>query len=145
MTKLTYAVALRQVDELEIEAVNRAGRRIRIAPPGAHGTFTPIELLLAALGGCAAIDVARVLAGAGSPYDGLELDVRGQRPLDQPRLDAAALRYRVATRDAAAVERAVALTGSELCTVALTMRDGCDVTHEVGVAADGGTTRRSDD
>jgi len=95
--------------------------------------FNPIEMLLAAIGGCAAIDFTTVLARRGHPLSGLEIEVRGRRANDE-RLDAIEVFY-VLPDDADVsdedIEVARRLTADVLCTVSRTVQHSSPVEYLV--------------
>ena len=94
-------------------------------------SFNPIEMLLAAVGGCAAIDFTTVLARRGHPLSGLEIEVRAHRANDE-RLDAIEVRYALpedAVVDEADVEVARRLTADVLCTVSRTIQHSSPVEY----------------
>jgi putative redox protein len=93
----------------------------------------PIEMLLAAIGGCAAIDFTNVLARRGHPVSGLDIEVRGRRATDE-RLEAIEVRYVLpegAEIDAEDIEVARRLTADVLCTVSRTIEHGGTVEYLV--------------
>ena len=111
---------------------------VDLQPPEGHGRgATPLKLLLASLAGCAAMDVVSILRKGRQPLEGLMVSVVGDRVQEHPR------RYTrlVATfeawgegLDAAAVERAVALSHEKYCSVAGTLRAGAIVESVVRVS-----------
>ncbi|WP_367131706.1 OsmC family protein [Saccharothrix sp. HUAS TT1] len=50
-------VEVRRVGEHDFVATNDRGASVRVGRKGAEGAFTPVELLLAAAAGCAAVTV----------------------------------------------------------------------------------------
>jgi uncharacterized OsmC-like protein len=95
--------------------------------------FNPIEMFLAAIGGCAAIDFTTVLARRGHPLSGLDIEVRGRRASDE-RLEAIEVRYVLPTDvavDEEDVEVARRLTADVLCTVSRTVEHGGSVEYLV--------------
>lgn len=93
----------------------------------------PIEMLLAAIGGCAAIDFTNVLARRGHPVSGLDIEVRGRRASDE-RLEAIEVRYVLPDGDhidAEDIEVARRLTADVLCTVSRTVEHGGSVDYLV--------------
>ncbi|GAB3709457.1 OsmC family protein [Mariniluteicoccus flavus] len=102
-----------------------------------HGDdlFTPVELLLAAIGGCSSIDVDTVTSRRGEP-DRFDVTVSGDKVSDETgsRMTHLRVAYDLefpdtdAGREAASlVERAVKLSHDKLCTVSRTVQLGSEV------------------
>lgn len=81
---------------------------------------TPMELVLISLAGCSAMDVITILRKQRQPVAGLEVQVRGERSDDRPRVfTTIELRYLVrgAGVDPVAVRRAIELSQERYCPV----------------------------
>lgn len=90
----------------------------------------PMDMALAALAGCTAIDVASILRKSRQPFTGLVVRAEGERAPDHPRrYTRVTLTYEVfgAGVDRAAVERAVALSDERYCSVSATFRAPTEV------------------
>ena len=103
---------------------------------GEDSDFTPVELLLAAIGGCTAMDVDYITAKRAEP-DAFEVTVRGDKVRDEHgnHLTGLAVTFRVdfpdgAAGDAAraALPRALRQSHDRLCTVSRTVELGSPVT-----------------
>src|SRR3972149_5853888 len=98
-------------------------RHIMVDASGDNGDDrgpTPMDLLLAALAGCTAMDVVSILRKSRQPFTGLVVRVDGEQAPDHPhRYTRLALTYEVhgAGVDRRAVERAVALSEERYCSV----------------------------
>jgi putative redox protein len=80
----------------------------------------PVDMVLSALGACAAIDVVGILAKRRTPVESLEIEVVGTRVETTPRrLTHVALRYRItgAGIEPEQAERAVELALTKYCSV----------------------------
>jgi putative redox protein len=79
-TKITIE---RLNDAVLMEAVNESGVTLRMDGTeeigGVNGGFRPMQLLLAAAGGCSAIDVVSILKKQRQNPDELKIDVTGDR------------------------------------------------------------------
>jgi len=112
-----------------MSALNIRGGELSIGTGWEGQRFNPIEMLLAAIGGCAAIDFTTVLARRGHPLGGLEIEVRGRRASDE-RLEAIEVFYAlpegagVSDED---IEVARRLTADVLCTVSRTVQHSSPV------------------
>ncbi|HEX6843850.1 MAG TPA: OsmC family protein [Actinomycetota bacterium] len=117
------------LDEDTVEAVNGHGARLTIHRDGADG-FTPLELLLAALGSCGAIDFAELMRKQRDPVTPFDVRVDGEK--QDMRLTWLRTTYELGGKhDTGKVERARAKTDEDLCSVSRTLRAGTTVTHDV--------------
>src|SRR5262245_17497441 len=73
-------------DAFHMEAVNEQGRSVHIdASPdigGGNEGMRPMQLLLAAMGGCSAIDVINILKKQRQPLKDIKVTVTGEREKD---------------------------------------------------------------
>lgn len=116
-----------------ITALNTRGGELLIGTGWDGEGFNPIEILLAAIGGCAALDFSTVLARRGHPLSGLEIEVRGHRASDE-RLEAIEVYYVLPQGtevDEVDTEVARRLTADVLCTASRTVQHGSPVEHLV--------------
>jgi putative redox protein len=91
----------------------------------------PMELLLVGLAGCTAMDVLTVLRKKRQPVEGLEVHVHGHQANTHPKkLTDITVEYVVVGDGIAAeaVERAIALSEEQYCSVAATLRGGAHIT-----------------
>jgi uncharacterized OsmC-like protein len=92
-------LGLKVSEDGAVEATNGQGSHVRIGPPGTPDAFTPVELLLAALGGCGAIDVGTLAAKQRRPLEPFSVTVSGWRAEREDRLTRARVVYEIpATR-----------------------------------------------
>ncbi len=86
---------------------------------------SPVDTLLAALGGCTGVDVVDILAKRRTPVESLSVEVTGDRAADVPsRVSKATLVYRI---DGAGIERDHAARAIELAiTKYCSVRDSLD-------------------
>lgn len=122
-------------------ATNARGGTLRFgtASDGGNTAFTPVELLLAALGGCTAADVDVATARHAEP-DRFSVSVTGDRISDGlgNRMTDLVVTFDVAFPDGPGAERARAIlpravrtSHDRLCTVSRTIETGTPVTTEV--------------
>jgi putative redox protein len=111
----------------EVEAVNRQGARLTIDPDGLAG-FTPVELLLASLGSCGAVDVDLLMRKQRDPVTSMDVEVIGHK-IDHRMTDLQVMYKLDGEHDPRKVGRALAKTSDDLCTVSRTLRTGAGVTH----------------
>lgn len=105
----------------------------------ADGAPSPMDALLASLGGCMGIDVAMILEKGRQDLRGLEVDLVGRRAEKPPRrFVACTLHFRVeGDVDEKAVQRAVDLSRDKYCSVMHSLAPDTEIecTFEI-VAAD---------
>jgi putative redox protein len=120
-------------------ARNAAGAEIEFG----HGEdlMSPVELLLAAIAGCSAIDVDTVTARSAEPST-FRVVASGHKVVEDgaSRVDELNLSFNVAFPDteegrkaAGMVDRLVALSHDKYCTVSRTVERGTPVAHDVNV------------
>jgi len=112
-----------------VEATNRRGATLLIHPDGTHG-FTPVELFLAAIGSCGAIDVDLLMRKQRDPVARMLVTVEGHK-VDARMRDLRVTYELDGDHDPRKVHRAVTKTGEDLCTVSRTLAATSPVTHEV--------------
>lgn len=122
-------------------------------PAGAEITFgrgedllSPVELLLAAIAGCSAIDVDIATSRSAEPSQ-FRVEATGQKIVEENganRLEDLHLSFHLSFPDDAAghkaagmVERLVTLSHDKYCTVSRTVEHGTAVAHDVTVGVDG--------
>ena len=130
-------VEINRVDaDFRMEAVNDKGNSIIMdageADGGHDSGFRPMQLLLAALGGCSAIDLIAILRKQREPLNDLKITVTGEREAGVvPALYTEAhIHFKLfgaVNREKA--ERAVALSVDKYCSVAKTLEKTAKVTY----------------
>jgi putative redox protein len=130
-------VEINRIDQdFHMEAVNEAGKKIQMDAGPADGGhelgFRPMQLLLAAFGGCSAIDLINILRKQREPIQDLKITVTGERekgavPSLYTEVHAHFRFFGNINRDKA--ERAVQLSVDKYCSVAKTLEKTAKVTH----------------
>lgn len=96
----------------------------------------PSELLLMALGSCAAVDVVEILAKKRTPLSGLKVDVTGEQDRDPP-WAYRKLHMHFALRGdrltPTGVEQAIRLAEEKYCAVAATVRGVATITWDYAI------------
>lgn len=122
-------ISLTCTDEHSVTATNRHGVALTIDAAGETG-FSPLELMLAALGSCGAVDVAMLMRKQRDPIGTLTIDVDGEK--DDSRMTWLRVTYRFdREHDDRKVDRALTKTAGDLCTVSRTIRTSAPVEHVV--------------
>ncbi len=126
------------------EVRNARGGTIRIGSGGEDTDFTPVELLLAAIGTCSAIDVDVVVSRRAEPT-AFSAVVRGDKvrdPEEGNRMENLAVEFTIrfpegeaGDKAREALPRAVKMSHDRLCTVSRTVELGTPVTTTVDETA----------
>ena len=124
-------------------ARNPAGAEVRFGQ--GEGLLSPVELLLAAIAGCSAIDVDTVTSRHAEPSE-FTVRATGRKVVEDGganRLEGLHLSFRLSFPDdpsgrqaAGMVERLVALSHDKYCTVSRTVEHGTAATHDVALGPD---------
>lgn len=130
-------VELSRIDQdFHMEAVNEAGNKIQMDAGPADGGhelgFRPMQLLLAAFGGCSSIDLINILRKQREPLNDLKITVTGERekgaiPSLYTEVHAHFRLYGNINPEKA--ERAVQLSVDKYCSVAKTLEKTAKVTY----------------
>jgi putative redox protein len=101
---------------------------------------SPVETLLAALGGCAAMDVIAILRKKRQVVLGYEVAVAGERAAEHPRrFTRIEVVHRVHGRDLepAAIEEAIRLSDTTYCSVHATLAPGVEIVSRYEIVPPG--------
>jgi putative redox protein len=128
---------LTQIGEGRYKAVNARGGVLPVGS-GDDPDFTPVELLLAALAGCTAIDVGLITGKRAQP-EAFDVHVEGHKVRDDGGSHLVDMSVTVAIRfpegdagDAAraVLPRAIQQSGDRLCTVGRTLQLGTTIDYQ---------------
>ncbi|GAA1714876.1 OsmC family protein [Nonomuraea sp. AD125B] len=114
-------------------ATNARGAEVRIGGGDDEGAFTPVELLLAAVGGCNIVTVEPLTAQRGHRLVRLAMTVEAQK-VESNRLGPVTVTYDVELPSEAAGEVFRAVAGrvhEKYCTVSTSLQDGTEVRLEL--------------
>jgi putative redox protein len=112
-----------------VTVTNKHGTQLTVDQKGLLG-LSPLELLLAALGSCSAVDFALLMRKQRDPVEPLRVEVDGDK--EDTRMQWLRVTYHVEEGpDLIKVERARSKTAIDLCTVSRTLADGCPVEHVI--------------
>ena len=130
-------VEINRIDQdFHMEAVNEVGNKIQMdagTGDGGHElAFRPMQLLLAAFGGCSAIDLIGILRKQREPLQDVKITVTGERekgvvPSLYTEVHAHFRLFGDINNEKA--ERAVQLSVDKYCSVAKTLEKTAKVTH----------------
>lgn len=117
-------VKIKWVDGLKFVATDSEGNSIVMDASrqagGESSGFSPIQLLLAALGGCTGMDVVHIMRKQRQQVDGLEILVSGRRVKEPPRVYTNIhVEYKIEGKniEESAVQRAIYLSENKYCSV----------------------------
>ncbi|MDZ7807812.1 MAG: OsmC family protein [Gracilimonas sp.] len=130
-------------NDFHFEAENETNGKIRIDGNneigGLEGGLAPMQLLLAGVGGCSAIDVLHILEKQQQQVDSLKVEVDGDR---QEVEGASHTEYRSihlhfilsGKLDPKKVERALKLSITKYCSASKALEKGSDITYDYKIA-----------
>lgn len=127
-------------DDFAMEAKNEDGNVIKMdgAPDiGGHNTgFRPMQLLLAAVGGCSAIDVILILKKQKQIIESFEVEVEGEKEkVEQHSIwKTVVLHFKIKGQvELEKAERAVKISIEKYCSVSKTLEPTAKITYKVSV------------
>jgi len=128
-------VRVKWIDGLRFVATDSVGHSIVMDASkqvGGEGSgFSPLQLLLAALGGCTGIDIVEIMRKQRRPIEDLEVVVSGDRVEEPPRVyKTIHVEYRVKGKDIKekAFKRAIQLSEDKYCSVGAMLKAKARVT-----------------
>jgi len=130
------AVKVKWIDGMRFVASDDKGHSIVMDDSKEHGGegsgFSPMQLLLAALGGCTGMDVISISRKQRQKLTDLEILVSGERVTDFPRVYGkvhADYRLRGSNLKEKAVQRAIQLSEGKYCSVGATIKKTAKLSH----------------
>ncbi len=128
-------VKVKWVDGFRFVASDSAGHSIVMDTPkesgGENSGFSPMQLLLVALGGCTGMDVVHIMRKQRQQISDLEVLVSGKRVKEPPRIYSHIhVEYKIRGKNIKenAVQRAIQLSEDKYCSVGATLRAKAKVT-----------------
>ncbi len=133
-------VKVKWLDGLRFVASDDKGHSIVIDSSREHGgegsAFTPMQLLLVALGSCTGIDVVNILQKQRQKLTGFEIVVSGERVAEYPRVYSKVhVEYKVKgenLRDKA-LHTAIQLSEDKYCSVGATISKAAKMSHSYSI------------
>jgi putative redox protein len=112
-----------------VTVTNKHGTELLVDINGERG-LSPLELLLAALGACSAVDFAILMRKQRDPVEPLHLEIDGDK--EDQRMQWLRVTYHVHEgADERKVERSRSKVANDLCTVSRTIASGTPVDHVI--------------
>ena len=121
-------IVTQYLSDLEFQAENETGNIIRMdsLDPQEKKSFSPTQLVLAAVAGCAAVDVVQILRKRKRTIEDLKIETIGKRREQNPhRFTDITLRFILVSPDANLVEldKAVNMVIEKYCSVSSSLRE----------------------
>ncbi|HZU13309.1 MAG TPA: OsmC family protein [Chloroflexota bacterium] len=124
-------------DRMHFVAVGEDGVAIHLDSSNEHGGegngFRPMELLLAGLGGCTAMDVLSILRKKRQKVTGYRVEVSGRQREEYPRVFThIAIKHVITGQDVSdeAVRRAIDLSEGKYCPAYAMLKDAAEITTD---------------
>ena len=121
--------------EMHMEAANEQGGKIRMDGKtqieGLEGGFSPMQLLLAGIGGCSAIDIMGILEKQKQPLEDLQVEVTGDKQSTGTYSEFKTIHLNfifTGDLDPKKVERAIDLSINKYCSVSKALEKGSEIT-----------------
>ncbi|NGP75689.1 OsmC family protein [Balneolaceae bacterium YR4-1] len=130
-------VTVQKLDkDLHMEAENEEGGLIRMDGNtqigGLEGGFSPMQLLLAGVGGCSAIDIIGILEKQKQDLKDLRVEVNGDKQKKDTYSEFETIHLKfifTGDLDPKKVERAIDLSMNKYCSVSKALEKGSKITH----------------
>jgi putative redox protein len=128
-TKVHFVARNEDGNEIHIDGAPKVG--------GEGAGFRPMETLLAALAGCASMDVVEILRKQRAGLEDLKIDVHGQRPDTTPSpFSAIHLHFTVVGPvDEAKASRALDLAVNKYCSVGEMLKQSAEISYSYEIVS----------
>lgn len=129
-------ITIAHIKDMHMEAQNEEGGKVRMdgsaSIGGLEGGFSPMQLLLAGIGGCSAIDIVGILEKQKQDLQDLKIVVDGDRQKigSHSKFNTIHLNF-IFTGDLEPkkVERAIDLSINKYCSVSKALEKGSEITY----------------
>jgi len=129
-------ITIDQLEETHMEAQNEQGGLIRMdgstSIGGLEGGFSPMQLLLAGVGGCSAIDIIGILKKQKQNLQDLRVEIDGNRQKKETYSEFTTIHIKYifsGDLEKQKVERAINLSLDKYCSVSKTLEKTSEITH----------------
>ena len=137
---LPSVVKMKWLDGLRFVASDDKGHSVSMDASKEHGgeglAFSPVQLLLVALGGCTGMDIVNILRKQRQKLTGLEIVVSGERVSDHPRVYSKVhVEYKLKGQNLKdkALRTAIQLSEDKYCSVGATLGKTAKMTHSCSI------------
>ena len=124
---------VRHVDGARFDATTASGHTVRLEGGSQETGGSPMEMVLAALGGCSTVTIVEFLNKMRQPFTSLEVELSAERAEDPPRVYTKIhAHYRVGgdvNHDR--VARAIELTEAKYCSVYTMLEKSAEMSHTI--------------
>ena len=125
-------------NDFKMEALNQEGNKLMMDASeeigGQNSGFRPMQLLLAAVGGCSAIDIINILKKQKQIIEHFDVEVEGEREKieDYSLFKTICLHFKVKGNvDYDRVEKAIQLSLNKYCSVSKTLEPTATITYKL--------------
>lgn len=129
-------ITIDQLENTHMEAANEEGGLIRMdgstSIGGIEGGFSPMQLLLAGVGGCSAVDIIGILNKQRQDLQDLTIEVEGDRQSKEDHSEFTSIHIKfifTGNLEESKVERAINLSLDKYCSVSKTLEKASEITH----------------
>lgn len=129
-------ITIDHLNDMHMEAENEEGGLIRMdgstSIGGLEGGFSPMQLLLAGVGGCSAIDIVGILEKQRQDLEDLTIEVEGDKQSKEEHSEFKNIHINfifTGDLDESKVERAINLSLDKYCSVSKTLEQATEITH----------------
>lgn len=129
-------ITIDQLKDTHMEAANEEGGLIRMdgstSIGGLEGGFSPMQLLLAGVGGCSAVDIIGILNKQRQDLQDLTVEVEGDRQSKEEYSEFISIHIKfifTGNLEESKVERAINLSLDKYCSVSKTLEKASEITH----------------
>ena len=124
---------VRHIEDAKFDATTASGHTTRLEGGAQETGGSPMEMVLAALGGCSTVTIVEFLNKMRQPFTSLEVELSGERADDPPRVYTRIhAHYRVGGDvNEDRVRRAIELTESKYCSVYTMLEKTAEMSHTV--------------
>lgn len=108
--------------DLNFEVTTNSGYKFNFGSPAATDKSSPMDVLLAAVAGCTAMDVVSMLQKMREPLKGFEVKIQGRRAEDHPKVYTwTEITYIIHGKDVdpSSVQRAIELSQAKYCSASI--------------------------
>lgn len=133
-------IKVKKIKGLQLLAENEKGHKIVMDTKkevgGFESSMTPMELVLAALGGCTAMDVISILDKMRLDYEEFFIEVKGERKNEHPRVyKKVELTYNFKGKnlDIKKIEKAIELSLNKYCSVSNMINKTAQIRYNIKI------------
>jgi len=135
-------ITIDQLEDTHMEAANEEGGLVRMdgstSIGGLDGGFSPMQLLLAGVGGCSAIDIIGILKKQRQDLQNLTIEVEGDRQSKEEYSEFKTIHIHfifTGDLDESKVERAINLSLDKYCSVSKTLEQASEITSSFEITS----------